>query len=182
MTLIEEARAAALGCLAVLRGERDAPAYFDLTLRGLLGSLIALLIVVGIQVHLPGSSDAGGPGLTPFGQLLFVGAVAALWIVVLYYFLKTIGRDNRLVPFLVVNNWGSVYASLIWIALALFGFGGVFGTFLVGVGSIYFFVRTALIVIELRPVMILALMGVQLVAGLFALMLLGLLLPGAAPQ
>ncbi len=181
MTLFEEARLAALGCLAVLRGDKNAPAWFDLTLRGLMGSLIALVVIFGVSILLPVPGAEGDPTLSPLAQMLFIGAVAAIWVAVLYFFLRSVGRSNRLIPFLTINNWGSFYASVITLALSLVGFGGVLALSLAWAASVYFLFRAALIVLEIRPLLVVALFAAQIVAGLFALMLLGFVLPTPAP-
>jgi hypothetical protein len=177
MTLFEEARLAALGCLAILRGDKNAPAWFDLTLRGLAGSLIALVVIFGASILIPVPNDTGDPTLGPLAQLIFICAVAAIWVTVLYFFLRSVGRSNRLIPFLTINNWGSFYASVITLALGMVGFGGIFLLSIAWAASVYFLFRAALIVLEIRPLLVVALFAAQIVAGLFALMLLGVLLP-----
>jgi hypothetical protein len=156
MTLFEEARLAALGCLAVLRGDKNAPAWFDLTLRGLMGSLIALVVIFGVSILMPVPGAEGDPTLSPLAQLLFIGAVAAIWVAVLY-------------------------SSVITLALSLVGFGGILALSLAWAASVYFLFRAALIVLEIRPLLVVALFAAQIVAGLFALMLLGFVLPAPAP-
>ncbi|HUV32621.1 MAG TPA: hypothetical protein VMW31_03540, partial [Devosiaceae bacterium] len=118
MTFIDEVTQAARGCLAVLRGDRDAPEYFDLTLRGLTGSLIALLVATGVAVHVPTAAAEGAATLSPFGELLFGITVLAIWFMALYGFLRLIGLTERLVPYIVIHNWGSFYASALLIAFS----------------------------------------------------------------
>jgi hypothetical protein len=181
MTYIDEVTQAARGCLAVLRGDRDAPEYFDLTLHGLTGSLIALLVATGVQVHVPMPETDSAAVLSPFGELLFAITVIAMWFGALYGFLRLIGMGERLVPYIVIHNWGSFYASILLIALMLAGFTGLAAPFVVGAVSLYFSLRAAWLVISPRWSSIAVVAGAQLAATVLAVLLLSTLLP-AAPQ
>jgi hypothetical protein len=177
MSYIEEVSEAAKGCLAILRGDRDAPEYFDLTLHGLVGSLIALVVMMAAQAQLPVDSSEPGVVLNPLAEILLVSAAIAVWAVVLYYFLRFTGRLDRFVPFLVVYNWGNVFAAVIWLVLALLGIANLFVTLVIGVVSIYFFVRAAIVIMGLSLAMIAGLFVAELLAFSLAVALLGALLP-----
>ncbi len=177
MTYIEEVREAAKGCLAILRGDRDAAEYFDLTLRGLVGSLIALVVAMALQAQIPVESPEDGAVLSPLAQIMLVSAVILVWAAVLYYFLRFTGRLDRFVPFLVVYNWGNVFAAVIWLVVALAGFANLFMTLLIGAASIYFFVRAAMLIMDLGLALIAGLFVAELIAFTFALMLLDALVP-----
>lgn len=177
MTYIEEVSEAAKGCVAILRGDRDAPEYFDLTLHGLVGSLIALVVAMAVQAQIPVDSSDEGAVLSPLGQIMLVSAVVLVWAAVLYFFLRFTGRLDRFVPFLVVYNWGNVFAAAIWLVLALVGFANLFMTILIGVVTIYFFVRAAMLIMDLSLGLIAGLFVAELMAFTLALALLGALVP-----
>lgn len=177
MTFWEETRRAARGCLAILRGERDAAEYFDLTLRGLIAPVIALLVVIGLIMQLMAISQAQVGGPSPMAVLLAMILLAALSVVVLFYFLKFAGYGDRLVPFLVVIYWGNFYAILLLLVLSMIGLAGYLFLFGLVLVSIYFFVRTAQLIIGLNALMIVMLLVTQLAAGWVANAAMEVLLP-----
>lgn len=177
MTFWEETRHAARGCLAILRGERDAAEYFDLSLRGLIAPVIGLLVAIGVitQLMAIAQSEAGGP--TPMSVLLAMIVLAALSVVVLFYFLRFVGYGDRLVPFLVVIYWGNFFAIVLLLLLSMIGLAGYLFLFALVLVSIYFFVRSAQLIIGLNALMIVMLLVTQLAAGWFANAAMEALLP-----
>jgi hypothetical protein len=182
MTFWDETLLAARGCLAILRGERDAPEYFDLTGRGLAGALIAFLVVIGIEAHIPvdlatPESDVAVVAISPFVEVLTVLMFSAVTAMAIYLYLRIVQRADRFVPLAVVIVWGQALGTLVLIAVSITGFAFLLLAFVLAVVSIYFFIRAAMMVGGLSPMQVVGLIGVQLVSGLFSLTMLGAMLP-----
>lgn len=119
MNFLEEAIASGRGLVALLRGRRDAPQYFDLGPRGLAGSFLAYLIALTLNAYLPGvlgwNTQSAATGVA-VSLVLFATQTAFAALA-----LQQFGRFDGLVPYLVADNWSTFYVTIFWIVLALFG-------------------------------------------------------------
>ncbi len=147
-SILEETRNAFRGTWALLRGDRRAPQNFDLTLRGLAGSFIAIIAVgVLLPVLIPlalGASPAPGSisrdTLTAMALLMAQVGMAA-------FVLRQIGRSDGFVPFLVVDNWTNAIAGLF---VLMFGVLGIMaGLLVVGIAGLVLMVNNARLILTL---------------------------------
>lgn len=182
MTLIEEMMLAARGIVALLLGKREAPQYFDLGLRGLVGSVIAFLVATAVNAYLPMLLDMQTEGATPAWEgLLIVSILMTGQIGASAILLRQFGRLDGLVPYLVADNWATFFVTMISIVLNLVGFSNdlfMLGTVLV---VIMLEINIARLIVNLRPLQIVGLLAVQLVGVTAALMVIGLIFVDAVP-
>lgn len=129
MTLIEEAIAAGHGIYALLRGRREALNYFNLTLHGLTGSFIALIVVFALSLLL---SRVLTPADVPFHiwQPLVSTVISYLALyLIIDAMLKQFGHGDKLIAYLVVNNWsGALWSVLLPVTLIIGQVPAVFWT------------------------------------------------------
>lgn len=172
-TFLEEARNAARGAWALIMGRADAARYFDFTLRGLVGSFIALVLAVAVSVFGPqvfGVSSASGAaaGMTLLSVLLFTLQIGAA-----YFVLQMMGRLDGFMPYLVADNWVNFYVSLIGaLSIVLLG-GSDIMLLVVGVISIIVEINIARRIVTLAPVQIAIFIIAQVAAQFVGLMVLG---------
>jgi len=175
-TLIDEMIAAARGTVALLAGKRRASGYYDLTLRGLTGSLIAFIIAVTFNAYAPHFSGvAGAP--QPWQALTMVA--------VLYLFqtgfgalvLNQFGRLDGLVPYLVADNWATFFITGLSGVMVIFGLRGDAAILLVGLLVIVLEINIARLIVTLRPIQIAIFIVAQLVGAFVGLMVLGAIFP-----
>ncbi len=176
---IDETRSALRGVVALILGDRKAPTYFDLGQRGLVGSFIALLavllleIVVGLAI---GQIGSGQIFTTVFQTLLFYGAVTLAPRVLL----TVLGRLDAFMPYLVALNWTNVFFTLIIVVLGLIGAPTL--AFVVIIAAFVASINIARIIMTLKPMQIVMLFAVQLVGFLLALIVLMTLFPLSPEQ
>lgn len=184
-TFLDEAVAAARGCLALVTGNRRAPSYFDFSRRGLIGSLIALVLSIGVQALGPQlMADGVRAGLlaTIGGAVLIAVQFGAAWL-----FLRWLNRGDGFVPFVVAFSWAALFESLLLaIAIGVFGppfvatdpasdmiqlSAGAVPLFILGIVALIVTVNIGRLIVTLRPLHVVLL----LLAQLFAVMLGSLL-------
>lgn len=113
MTLLEEARLAGRGVMALLMGRQNAPSYFDLSLHGLVGSFIAMLVVFSISAAYTIVSSPPEIDVHIWQLFLkFVFTYAAMTLAIAFM-LSQFNRGDRLVPYLVASGWASVIGSIL---------------------------------------------------------------------
>ena len=120
----EEVVAAGRGVLALIVGDRKAPQHFDFSERGLVGSFIGLLLVTFLSalvpLALPGAAEhysiARSVGIAVILFSFQVGFAALV--------LRQMKRLDGLRPYLVADNWASVYISVGQLLLSFVGFQG----------------------------------------------------------
>src|SRR5690606_25216881 len=113
--------AAARGCFALLVGNRQAPAYFDFSQRGLVGRLIATLIAIALAgfgptltgMHLPAGAATQS---IIINVILFVAQAATALIA-----LRQMGRQDGFIPYLVASNWVTLVSAVLLLASTLLG-------------------------------------------------------------
>lgn len=121
--IFREGRSALRGVLRLVIGDREAGRWFNLSTEGLIGSLIALLMVTAVSDYLPvlmGSPGAMFRGFTI--DMIMLSLQAGCTAIML----KQVGRLDGFVPYLTVDCWASVFVT---IALTLFGVAGLGGEY-----------------------------------------------------
>ena len=174
-SLSDEMKLAARGFVAILKGRRDAGAFFDFSDRGLAGSFIALLIMVTLGAYLP--SIALYPSSNPTQELsasfaifaativfvvrIMFGALALLWL----------GRMDGFVPYLVADNWVRFFIVILYTGLLLLDFGLKMSTIIAGTLLLVCEINISRLIVTLRPVQIALFQVAQLIGILTGLLL-----------
>lgn len=179
--MLDELVAAGRGCLALVRGDRSAPAFFDFSRRGLAGSFIALLVAQAVAAYGPVFFGAHPePGAITRGlfmaAVLFVAQVACSALL-----LRQIGRLDGLVPYLVADNWAALYISLLSAVLTMLGFAGDFAILAIGILVLVVEVNIARIVVTLTGVQVVMFIVAQLVGVFIGWLFLAAIFP-VAPE
>lgn len=178
-TLFDELKSAARGCLALLLGDRQSATHFDFSLRGLVGSFIAFLLITAATAFLVPLLLGGGspPGEATRGVvstlLLLAVKDGASWL-----FLRQNGRLDGFVPLLVADNWVNVFGAILGTILAVVV--GPSDIVLLGMGLVVIIVEVniARLIVTLTPWQIAIFIVIQLVAssvGVILLFALGIL-------
>jgi hypothetical protein len=118
-TFLDELMAALRGYLALLLGRREAPSYFDFSQRGLVGSFIAVVIGIGLTALQPQSLSEPAASGTSITVIVFAGLIVGIQFGVAWFVLRVLGRDDGIVPFMVVQNWGILFQTIIGEAIVL---------------------------------------------------------------
>lgn len=177
-TFLQEAITAAQGSWRLLIGRRDAPAYFDVGLQGLVSSFVALFASIGLTLATTALVHPGGD-ITSFAlvitnAVLYATLVAASWAV-----LRALGKVDKFVPFIAVDNWLNAYISIVMAIVGLFGAGGDVVMFIAVVAGLAARINNARLIAELSVGQIIMLMAAQVVGVLAGMTFLGLFIPVA---
>lgn len=177
MTYIEEMTAAGRGILALILGRRDASRYFDLTLRGLVGSFVAFLIATSVNAYLPAFLGSDTGGTHPWQALLMVATLYLLQVGFSVMVLNQIKRLDGLLPYIVADNWATFFVTVLTIILGLAGLGSDVSLFMIGLLVIIIEINIARLIVTLTPLQIAMFLIAQLVGVTMGLMAIGLLFP-----
>jgi hypothetical protein len=180
-SFFDELVAAGRGVVALIVGDRKAAQYFDLSQRGLIGSFIGLLAVTFVSALIP----LAMPGAETYS----IGR-SALIAVILFGFqigfaaiaLRQMKRLDGLRPYVVADNWASVYISVGQLLLSFVGFQGDIAFFSLSILVIIVEINIARLIVTLSPLQIAMFMIAQLVGVAIALLLVGILFPSPELQ
>ncbi len=114
MTLWQEALAAGRGVIALLFGRWDAEEYFDVSLRGFIGSCAATLIAMLALIVLflaTGVMTSGSLRRLLFTLPLGFGA----HILTSAFILRLFGKPDRLMAYLVATTWMMLWAVIAFV-------------------------------------------------------------------
>ncbi|WP_157970022.1 hypothetical protein [Pelagibacterium sediminicola] len=175
-SLQQETFHAAQGAWRLLIGRRDAPGYFDTSLRGLVSSFIALFASIAITLGAAALSQTG-TGVSSFAlvvtnAVLYAALVAASWVV-----LQAVGKREKFVPFLAVDNWLNAFISIVLALVGLMGLSGEMVMFAAIVAGLAARINNARLVAELSVGQIVMLMVAQVIGVFIGLAVLGLFIP-----
>jgi len=171
---IEEAMAAARGVAGLVVGNRDVARHFDLTTHGLVGSLIALLLVTGISAYLP--VLMGHPGVMLRGVAGYA-ILLALQVCFSAIVLAQLKRLDGFVPYLTADNWASVYVTILSTALSLVGVSDEFLSFPLAILVIVVAVNIGRLIVTLPPLQVAMFVIAQMVGAVVGAFAVGLVLP-----
>ncbi len=169
---------AARGVLALSIGDRTAPTRFDFSLRGLAGSLIALLVSTTLAAFAPQwlgiTATAGAATLSLLlGLMIYVVQMGIAYLV-----LRQLGRLDGFVPFLVADNWANFFLSFLSLGIVLSG-GGEGSVIVIGLIVLLVEINVARLVVALAPMQVASFIIAQLVGSVVALLTLVALFPNA---
>jgi len=182
---IQEIVDAGRGTVALLIGRGNAGEYFDLSLRGLVGSFIAFLVAATFNAFLPGIMGAqesieNGAMLTPTSAILMVITLFAIQTAFGALALRQFGRLDGLVPYLVADNWASFYITVLSVVLMFFNASAEMSILMVGAIALISKINIARLIVTLKPIQIAMFLIAQLVGILVGLIIVGSLLPEGA--
>lgn len=176
-TFIEEALSAARGCWALVTGRSDAASWFDFSQRGLVGSLVAVLLalliagfgpmLLGVQVP----SGAATQSIFMNGAL-FVAQALMAWVV-----LRQMGRPDGFIPYLVASNWVTLLSGVLLLFSLLLGEMGLVVLLAIVIVALLTFINIGRYIVTLKPMQIGLLFISQAVGVFLALGVLALILP-----
>lgn len=176
-TFIEEAVAALRGSVALLVGNRAAPSYFDLSLRGLAGAMIGFLAMTTLNAFLPRLLGLPVPAGLITVTLLIVLGVVALQFGICALILWQMKRLDGLVPYLVAYGWTRAAITVLAILLPLVGVGEIPLLLALGFVTIAVEINTARLIVTLSPGQIALFLLLQLVGFFVCLLIVTLLFP-----
>lgn len=180
-TFFEEASSAARGCWALITGRRDVAEYFDFSQRGLVGSLIAVVLALGIAgfgpilLGLPVPQGAATQSIVMNGALFFTQAAMA------YIVLRQMGRQDGFIPYLVASNWVTMLSAVLLLLSLLFGEAGLVVLLAIVIVALLTFINIGRYIVTLRPMQIALLFVSQAVGVFLAIGIVALLLPMPVP-
>lgn len=178
----EEVVAAGRGVLALIVGDRKAPQHFDLSERGLVGSFIGLLAVTFVSVVLPLVLPGTGEDYSIARSAGIAAILFAFQIGFAALVLRQMKRMDGLRPYLVADNWASVYISVGQLLLSFVGFQGDLAFFALSILVIVVEINIARLIVTLTPLQIAMFMVAQLAGVAIALILVGMLFPSPETQ
>lgn len=146
--------AAVQGCLALVTGKRDAPSFFDFSQRGLIGSLIAVILGIALAgfgpvlVGVPLPSGAATQSII-VNAVLFVAQAGTAFIA-----LRQMGRQDGFLPYLVASNWVTLVSAVLLLLSTLLGPLGLIILVAVVIVAIATFINIGRLIVTLTPLQI----------------------------
>ncbi len=176
-SFVEEIKAAVRGCIALVMGRRDAPSYFDFSQRGLVGSLLAVVIAIALAGFGPLLAGARLPAgaatqSVVVNAVLFGAQALTAWIA-----LRQMRRGDGFAPYLVASNWVTFTTAVLLLLSTFLGPLGIIILVVVVVIAIMTFINIGRFVVTLAPLQIGLLFLSQAVGVFLALGVVAIMLP-----
>lgn len=182
MTILDEFVAAMRGCVALVMGRREAPSYFDFSQKGLVGSLIAVVLAIGLTGYWPLLTGVPLPPGSATQSILMNTVLFIAQAGTAFLALRQMGRQDGFIPYMVASNWVTLLVALISPFTFLLGPAGLLVVLLVVVVALSTFINVGRLVVTLKPLQIGLLFLSQAVGVVFAIVLLGLILGPVLPS
>jgi hypothetical protein len=173
-TFWSEALTAARGVGGLIVGDRAVSGRFNLTAQGLVGSFIALLLVMTAGALLPMLLGEKGFVLR---MVLIFGLSFLLQAGCAALALLQAKRLDGFLPYLVADNWASVWVTLGGLALSLIGLPNEVIGFPIGVLLVVIAVNIGRLIVKLLPLQVAMFTVAQVVGYLLGGLLVPYLLP-----
>lgn len=173
---------AARGCWALIIGRQDAGGWFDFSQRGLVGSLVAVLLALLIAGFGPMLLGLPVPSGAPTQSIFMNGALFVAQAGMAYLVLRQMGRQDGFVPYLVASNWVTLVSGVLLLFSLLFGEAGLVVLLAVVIVALMTFINIGRFIVTLKPMQIVLLFVSQGVGVFLALGVLALILPVPLPQ
>ncbi|MCF6303596.1 MAG: hypothetical protein L3J13_10460 [Devosiaceae bacterium] len=174
-----ELKDAGRGIIAVLKGEKDASIYFDLSLRGFVGSMVVFLVAATFNAYLPGIMEETGqasaqdrPSPTASMAILLVAVIFTFQTAFGAMALKQFNKFDGLIPYLVVSNWATFFFTAVFAILKLLNLSALPLLLIMAIVLILSEINILRLIIGLKPVQIAMFIIAQFVGALTGLMLL----------
>lgn len=175
-TFLDELMAAARGCVALVLGRREAVSYFDFSQRGLVGSLIATVIAIGLAGFGPLLTGVPLPAGAATQSIIVNGALFLAQAATAFIALRQMGRQDGFVPYLVASNWVTLISALLVVLSTLLGPTGIVILALVVIVALATFINIGRFIVTLTPLQIGILFISQAVGVFVALAVVAVLL------
>ncbi|MET3926867.1 hypothetical protein [Devosia sp. 2618] len=180
-TFFDELMAATRGCIALLVGNRQAPSYFDFSQRGLIGSLIATVIAVGLAGFGPLLAGVPLPPGSATQSIIVNGVLFVAQAATAYLALRQMGRHDGFIPYLVASNWVTLASAVLLTLSTFLGPLGILILVLVVILALATFVNIGRFIVTLTPLQIGILFVSQAVGVFFALAIVAVLIGPPVP-
>ncbi|GHA31764.1 hypothetical protein GCM10007989_29790 [Devosia pacifica] len=177
-SLFDELKAAARGFVALLTGDRQASDYFDFSQRGLVGSFIALILATVTTSFGPGLFGVPGEAGDATRSVILGAGLYGIQVGVIYLLLRQLGRSDGFVPYLVADNWISLFIAILTLFMVLTFGANEFAILGIGLVAIVLEVNIARLIVTLAPMQIVMFIIAQLVAQFVGIFLLAAIVPG----
>ena len=167
-TFLDEMTNAFRGCYALLVGNRQASTYFDFSPKGLVGSLIGVVVAIGLNAFGPmllGFSLP--PGLATQSVVISVAMFLAQ-AGTAFLALRQMGRQDGYLPYLVASNWVTLVTGILALVATLLGNLGVVVLLLILILAISSFINVGRYIVTLTWMQIALLFVSQVVGVLLA--------------
>ncbi|HEV7346362.1 MAG TPA: hypothetical protein VGN60_12105 [Devosia sp.] len=175
-TFLDELTAAMHGCLALVLGRREAATFFDFSQRGLVGSLIATLVAIGLAGFGPLLTGVPLPPGAATQSVIVNGALFLAQAGTAFIALRQMGRQDGFIPYLVASNWVTLVSALLLLLSTLLGPVGIIILVVVVVVAIATFINIGRFIVTLTPLQIGILFISQAVGVFFALAVVAVML------
>ena len=180
MTFIEEALLAARGIAAIIIGRRDAYRYFDLSMRGFMGSMAAFFIALMVNGYLPFLLDPGAAGLSAWKSIVLALVLFGLQLGFAALILRQMGRPDGLIPYLVADNWATFFMTGVSVVLAVLHMSGDLLVLGLGILILFIEINIARLIVTLSGWQIAGFLAAQFAAVIVGLTVFGALFPDMA--
>ncbi len=173
MTFLEELVNAAIGVFNIAIGKRDAAKYFNLTIVGLLGATIAIIITLGLNGYAPAILGSPIDGVSSSKLLVYTAGVFAFQTSSALIILNLLNRLDALVPYLVVDFWAGFFITIISLSLNILKIESDFLLITLAILILIIKINTIRIIIKLPIQHIILFFVAHLFAGLIGMIVLG---------
>jgi hypothetical protein len=175
-TFLDELMAAARGCFALVVGRREAASYFDFSQRGLVGSLIATIVAVGLAGFGPLLVGAPLPPGAATQSIIVNGVLFVAQALTAFVALRQMGRQDGFIPYLVASNWVTLASAALLLLSTLLGPTGIIILGVVVIMALATFINIGRFIVTLTALQIGILfisqaVGVFLALGLLAVVI-----------
>ncbi|KKB08573.1 hypothetical protein [Devosia chinhatensis] len=176
-SFFEEALNAARGCWALVIGRRDASTWFDFSQRGLIGSLVAVLLAMLIAGFGPMLLGIPVPAGAPTQSIVMNSALFAAQALMAMLVLRQMGRQDGFVPYLVASNWVTLVSGVLLLLSLFFGEAGLIILLAIVIVAMMTFINIGRFIVTLKAMQIVLLFISQAVGIFLAMGVLALILP-----
>ena len=177
---LEEARIAIQGCIALITGRADSPSYFDFSQRGLVSSLIAVVLGLAIAGFGPFLVGAALPAGVATQSIIVNAALFIAQAGTAYIALRQMGRQDGFLPYMVASNWVTLVSAVLLLLSLLLGPLGVIILIAVVIVAIVTFINIGRLIVTLAPLQIGILFISQAVGVFLALAIVAVIMGPAA--
>lgn len=175
-TFLEELKAAMRGCIALVTGKTDAPAYFDFSQRGLVSSLIAVVLGIALAGFGPLLMGVPLPGGAATQSIIINAVLFIVQAGTAYIALRQMGRQDGFLPYLVASNWVTLISALLLLLSTLLGPLGLIILIGVVIVAIATFINIGRLIVTLTPIQIGILFVSQAVGVFIALAIVAVII------
>lgn len=173
-SFVQEVAEAFRGVLGLVVGDRESPRRFNFSIEGLIGSMIALLLITGLSDYLP--VLLGHPGAM-FRSFASDTLLTALQWGCSALVLRQVGRSDGFVPYLVADNWATVFITIAITTFQLMGGASDILSMAVVVLLLVVAVNIGRLVVGLPALQVATLVIAQLTGAAIGILAIGILFP-----